>query len=354
MEALPEEEEGGGWTGRIERRIRQQEETLQELEEEAEAAGASADYLYAHYQEVDRLLRSAREGERPEDLDPTTGRLRLQAEGRALDLDPELDVDENARALYERKKRATERRERVQRALEESLQERDRAEAMGEEGPPEPPRPTYVPSRRFWVDAFRWGLTSGGRLLLGGRDARSNERLVRKHLEPGDRYVHADLPGAPSVILKDGAEAEERDLREACRFALAFSKAWRAGVGAGSAYWVTPEQVTKTAESGEYLKTGSFVIRGKRNYHHNVPLALGVGQVAYRGTERVIPSDPDAIAHLSERYVVLEPAGPVERSALARRLSHAFRVPREEIERVLPAGTFRVAQVRGLRLEEES
>lgn len=352
VEALPEGEAEGPPTARIDRRIAQQEETLEDLREEAEVAGAAAEYLYAHYQELDHALRAAREGERPEGLDPTTGRMRLQAEGHPLELDPALDVDENARLLYERKKRALDRMGRVQRALEESRLARSRAEA-GEEDVPQPPQSTYAPSRRFWVDAFRWGLTSEGRLILGGRDARSNERLVRKHLEPGDRYVHADLPGASSVILKDGAEAEERELREACRFALAFSRAWRAGIGAGSAYWVTPEQVTKTAESGEYVKTGSFVIRGRRNYHHNLPLALGVGLVEYEGATRVIPTDPDAIARLADRYVLLEPAGPLERAELVGRLAPAFRVPREEIERLLPAGTFRVAQVHGLRLEED-
>src|SRR5205807_1034391 len=83
--------------------------------------------------------------------------------------------------------------------------------------------------------------------------------------------AQADIHGAPSTVIKDGARAPETTLREACEFALAYSKAWSAGLASGSAYWVLPEQVSKQAESGEFLPRGAFVIRGKRNYLHNLP-----------------------------------------------------------------------------------
>jgi len=41
-------------------------------------------------------------------------------------------------------------------------------------------------------------------------------------------------------------------------------------------FWVKPEQVTKTAPTGEYLTTGSFMIRGKRNYLPTTHLILGI------------------------------------------------------------------------------
>ncbi len=141
-------------------------------------------------------------------------------------------------------------------------------------------------------------------------------------------------------------------MKEACRFALVFSKAWHTGLGSGSAYSVTPEQVSKTAESGEYLKTGSFVIRGKRSYHHNITLTLGVGEVLHEGARRVISADPDAIEELSGKYIILKPAGPLERRSLVRQLFESFEVPPEEVERILPAGTFSVGKVKGLKLKE--
>ena len=44
-----------------------------------------------------------------------------------------------------------------------------------------------------------------------------------------------------------------------------------------SAWWVHANQVSKTAPSGEYLTTGSFMIRGKKNYLPPSPLVMGFG-----------------------------------------------------------------------------
>src|SRR5439155_1158770 len=91
-------------------------------------------------------------------------------------------------------------------------------------------------TKSLWFEAYRWALSSDGHLTLGGRDARTNDQLVKKHLKEGDRYAHADIHGAPSTVIKDGARAPESTLREACEFALAYSKAWSAGLASGSAY----------------------------------------------------------------------------------------------------------------------
>lgn len=335
---------------RIERRIRQQEEVLREGEAEALLAGEAADHLYAHYQEVDRLLRRAQEGTFPEGVDRVRGVVRLTVGDHVVELDYGRDVEANARRFYERKKELADRAGRVREALAESQQELDRVRAAAERAEP-PRRVEPRPRRKFWFDAYRWTLSGEGFLILAGRDARSNEKLVRKHLEPGDRYVHAELPGAPSVVVKDGGRAGEATLREACRFALVHSKAWRLGLGGGSAYWVTPEQVSKTAQSGEYLKTGAFVVRGKRNYVHNLELILGVGEVEVEGTHRVVGGDPEAVRARADRYLVLKPGGRGDRGALASFLSATFEVPREEVERTLPAGTFEIVEAQGVNLE---
>ena len=105
------------------------------------------------------------------------------------------------------------------------------------------------PTKRFWFEAYKWFITSGGKLVLAGRDARGNDQVVKKHLSSNDRYAHADVHGAPSTILKEGGSAAEDELRELCLFALAHSKAWNAGVSEGTAYWVEPDQVTKTPDA---------------------------------------------------------------------------------------------------------
>ena len=40
-------------------------------------------------------------------------------------------------------------------------------------------------------------------LQLGGRDAQQNELIVKRYMREGDIYVHADLHGASSVVIKN-------------------------------------------------------------------------------------------------------------------------------------------------------
>ena len=44
-----------------------------------------------------------------------------------------------------------------------------------------------------------------------------------------------------------------------------------------SAWWVNADQVSKSAPTGEFLPTGSFMIRGKKNFLPPAPLLLGFG-----------------------------------------------------------------------------
>merc|ERR1740131_171503 len=93
-----------------------------------------------------------------------------------------------------------------------------------------------------------------------------------------DVYVHADLHGAASVCIKNptGNPIPPKTLNEAAQFSVCFSAAWDSKV-ITSAYWVQPDQVSKTAQSGEYLTVGSFMIRGKKNYLPTSHLIMGFG-----------------------------------------------------------------------------
>ena len=56
--------------------------------------------------------------------------------------------------------------------------------------------------------------------------------------------------------------------------AVCYSSAWAAHLAVES-WWVHSNQVSKTAPSGEYLPTGSFMVRGRKNYLAPLPLVLG-------------------------------------------------------------------------------
>src|SRR5664279_2995590 len=129
-----------------------------------------------------------------------------------------------------------------------------------------------IPQKRVkkelkWFEKLRWFLTSDGLLVIGGRDATTNEMVVKKHMEPKDIYFHSDIHGAASVVLKAGeGEITETSINQAAAFSACFSSAWSKGLGSADVYWVNSDQVSKTPQSGEFVTKGAFIIRGSRNY----------------------------------------------------------------------------------------
>ena len=55
----------------------------------------------------------------------------------------------------------------------------------------------------FWFEKFFWFVSSENYLVIGGKDAQQNELLVKRYMKPNDVYVHADLHGAATVIVKN-------------------------------------------------------------------------------------------------------------------------------------------------------
>lgn len=87
-----------------------------------------------------------------------------------------------------------------------------------------------------------------------------------------------------------------------------FSVAWEAKV-VTNAYWVTGDQVSKTAPTGEYLTTGSFMIRGKKNFLPPSHLILGLsflfrledGSVErHKGERKVVAGNEDEVSSTTE------------------------------------------------------
>ena len=130
----------------------------------------------------------------------------------------------------------------------------------------------------FWFEKFFWFISSENYLVIGGKDAQQNELLVKRYMKANDIYVHADLHGAATVVVKNPRTdpVPPKTLTEAGQFAVCFSAAWDSKV-ITAAYWVKPEQVSKTAPSGEYLTVGSFMIRGKKNFLPPATLIMGFG-----------------------------------------------------------------------------
>ncbi|KFY33917.1 hypothetical protein V494_07215 [Pseudogymnoascus sp. VKM F-4513 (FW-928)] len=135
--------------------------------------------------------------------------------------------------------------------------------------------------KHMWFEKFTWFISSDGYLVLGGRDAQQNEILYKRYLRKGDVYVHADLDGATSVFIRNheariDAPIPPSTLSQAGILAVSSSSAWESKAGM-PAWWANADQVSKSAPTGDYLKPGSFEVRGKKNFLPPAPLLLGFG-----------------------------------------------------------------------------
>ena len=349
---------------KLERRIESQRETIHNYQEEAVAFKAKADSIYTNYATVSELLKVLDEQSRKLDWDKLKAGAMKIPFVRSIDpsknivvaiLD-EMDVplkyhegpDSNASILYQKGKDIGEKSKRAETALQETELQRDRRlKGLAKK---EAERSDAKPTKQFWFERYKWFVTSSGKLVMGGRDAKTNDQLVKKHLKESDVYVHADVHGAPSIVIKEGRDASEDDLREAATFALAQSKAWTSCFAEGAAYWVTPDQVSKTPQPGEFVPRGAFIVRGKRNYLYHLPVELAVGELEYEGNRKIMCAPASLIRKRAQRYVVLRPSKEKRGKQIAN-LAREFQVPEEEMGRILPPGNFDVAERKGFKEE---
>lgn len=365
---------------KIQRMLDAQVAAISKFEREEEESRRKGDLLYGHFDLAGRVIAALWDASKSAGWKPLQEKIKEgKAAGRAealmvdallpneggavllledeqgkkhrVRVDLRKSLQENADALYERSKKMREKRKGALDALERTKARMKDLDARGVEivaaiAEREAKKP---PMKRFWFEQWRWFYTSDGHLVMAGRDVRSNEKLVAKQLEDNDRYLHADISGAPSVVVKaKEGKVSDAALEEAATFAACMSRVWNAGHASAEAYWVTPQQVSKTPNPGEYVAKGAFIIRGKRNFVR-VPVRLAVGEVEVDGSRKIMGGPVAAVAARSSRYLVLEP-GETTTNDLANRLARLFEVNVEEVQTVMPPAGVRIVEARGIDL----
>lgn len=207
--------------------------------------------------------------------------------------------------------------------------------------------------KKNWYERYRWFNTSDNFLVVGGRDAASNSAVVRKHLVKNDKIFHADIFGSPFFIIKNAEDAPDSSMKEVAHATVCFSRAWREGLYGVKAYWVHPEQVKKSAPSGEFLPKGSFTIEGQRNFINPGNLKLAVGIIPQEDGYSLTCGPPETIKKNSICYAIIEPHG-LEMVDAAKKIRIEFSKMYDEITkkisiddfvRIMPAGKSQIKEV---------
>lgn len=265
-------------------------------------------------------------------------------------------IEQNAAVYFEKAKKAKKRLEGVKATISRYQAEHDlllQKEAEDREEEQERLSETqYLKARpKAWYHAFRWFKTSDGFLVVGGRDATTNEVLIKKHTQPGDLVFHTDMAGSPFFIIKsDGRIVTETAKREAADATCTFSRAWKLGMARQDVFFVKPDQLSKTGKSGEYVSKGGFVVVGKTTYVPNkINLALGIDPEGH-----ILAGPKEAVLAHCRDFVELQ-QGDIKPSEIAKQIKHKLKSGTvDEIIRALPAGCFRCKQPQKERVRTAS
>jgi predicted ribosome quality control (RQC) complex YloA/Tae2 family protein len=186
-----------------------------------------------------------------------------------------------------------------------------------------------------WYEKFRWLLTSDNLLLIAGRDATTNELIIKKHTDKEDILFHTEMAGSPFGVLKTGSTASDLSKKEAAEFIAAYSKAWKIGRTVMDVFYVNPDQVTKEAPSGEYITKGSFMIYGKKTIL-TVDIELFIGRMA---DGRIMAGPRSAVEKHCKNFVQVV-QGKDKISSVAKKIRKKLDADDlDEIVRLIPQGS---------------
>jgi len=303
-------------TGRMRQTAKLMLERARGLREEGEI-------IFSNLSDIRELIDAARSGRveartygKARLIEVVRGRertARIEVSGREMELPLKHDASKTASSLFQEAKRLEADYGRISEKIGA------RGQRLKVEG--HPIEEATVPerrARRAWHENYKWFTSSDGILVVCGKDASSNEALVRKHSGPENPIFHSDVKGAPFVlVLSDADTTPQRTLDEAAQMAASHTTwAWQAGYASLDVFWVKASQLSKSPPSGEYLTRGSFMVRGKKNYFRGTRLGLAVAVVGADGKVKVVSGPVGAISSKTTTCVKIAP-GRTEGTRLA-------------------------------------
>lgn len=199
--------------------------------------------------------------------------------------------------------------------------------------------------KKEWYDKFRWTKLSSEHLFVIGKDSSTNEILIKKHTTDKDILIHTEAPGSPWGVIINGIGLDKDIIFEAAQYLCCFSSQWKRGFGTADAFWVNTSQVTKKAQSGEYMAKGAFMVYGQKNIIKSIPLkiCLGVenkkittdeGEV-FEYDELISSSETSCKKYCKNRFIKLEPGNYKYRN-LIKDIKKKLKIHIDELPKYIP------------------
>ncbi|MFX1570644.1 MAG: ribosome rescue protein RqcH, partial [Promethearchaeota archaeon] len=209
---------------------------------------------------------------------PSTNQLKLKIDSYDVYIDLKKSIGQNANQIYSKGKKAEKKIQGTITAIEKTKEKINKLKLTKDSIEKEIDFLIKKPKKK-WYEKFRWFISTDGFLIIGGRDASSNESIFKNHLDPKDLVFHTVFPGSPLVVIKnlDDKTIPINTIHEAADFVASYSRAWKENWGIVEVFYIQPNQISKSPPSGEFLPKGSFIISGKKNFIKNAKTELTIG-----------------------------------------------------------------------------
>lgn len=108
------------------------------------------------------------------------------------------------------------------------------------------------------MENFREHITPQGTLILAGKSAKNNEKLIRQ-ADPDEEVFHTEAKGSPFVNIK--GEPKEGDIKEAALMCAKYSQDWRDNQKDVIVHHFKGADISKRKD----MKDGTFGVKNIKN-----------------------------------------------------------------------------------------
>ena len=342
--------------------LKNQLEYLEELKLKKKKYYEQGNFIYTHFKPLEELLNVIKtaksKGYKLEEINnklqhaniekldgtdffkkiiPSTKQLVIDVNDNEVYLNLNISIGENASLIYEKGKKAEKKIKGTISAIEKTKKNIEKLKLEKNSMEAEVSFLIKKPKKK-WFEKFRWFKSSDEFLVIGGRDASSNETVFKKYLDSNDLVLHTNFPGSPLAIIKnpENKDIPEKTILEAADFVASYSSAWKENWGVVDVFYILPSQVSKSPPSGEYLPKGSFIISGKKKFIKNAKTELAISlefvemetdsdQCTKGFYPKILSGPKNAIMGQSKNFIIIKPSKTgLSKGKLAKEIKNHF------------------------------
>jgi len=177
---------------------------------------------------------------------------------------------------------------------------------------------------------YRWFYTSSGNLVLGGKSAEQNEKLLQTILQKKEVFLicHTTSPGSPfSIAISQPEKLTKKELYEIAVFTASFSRAWREAKKEAQVDFFLSTSLYKNKK----MPVGTWGVK-EVLARITVPLLLTIKK--QKNVLRAIPPEKDS-------SLIITP-GDIPKEEFVKKLEQLFPNSQQALISALPSGKFKI------------